>query len=79
MRNCVKDYLENGIIDDRDFLWFLMTNDFLGMCKVADAMNQRMLFEWAMFVYQEVPIDAHGSSSKVNAWCRARQADANTV
>ena len=50
------------------FLTALLKNDFLGACGQADDNNSRLLWEWAGFLYNEVPAACKGSVEAVLNW-----------
>ena len=69
------DYMYEGLskylIDGQkpgDFLWAVLTNDFVGAVCGADGTNSQMLVEWARFIYNEIPSPAWKSEEAVREW-----------
>jgi hypothetical protein len=50
------------------FLEALLKNDFMGAAAMADDNNRRLLWEWAGFLYNEVPSECKGSDSRFWNW-----------
>lgn len=67
MREAVIRYVEDGIPPD-SFLCALLSNDLMEACKRADCTNQRHIYEWASFLYCELPFSCYGSPAKIEAW-----------
>ncbi len=56
------------------FLRAVLCNDLKAAAAYADDSNQRKLFEWAMFLYNDVPSLAWGDEQKLLAWHAAHHA-----
>ena len=67
MREGTQRYIENGI-PPGDFLRALVENDLFGAMGKADDVNQRAMFYWCVFFYNEAPSGCFGSPQKVAAW-----------
>lgn len=67
MRNGMQLYIEKGIPPE-DFLYAILSNDFMAAAGQADDINQKCLFEWASFVYNELPMNCHGNKKMVDEW-----------
>ncbi len=67
MHDGVRLYVENGV-EPGGFLYAVLTNDFKEACGRADSTNRECLFEWAGFIYNELPSQCQGSPEKVQAW-----------
>ena len=72
MRGGVRRYLEEGI-EPGSFLLSLLENNFIRVCRQADATNRELLFVWAEFLWWEMPGGSWGSPEKVEAWMKSRQ------
>jgi len=60
-------YLVEGILPG-DFLTAVLQNDFMEACGRADATNRDLLFDYALFLYNDAPRWAWGSVEKVRQW-----------
>ena len=68
MHTPVREYVERGA-PIGGFLAALFSNDFLGVYKHAD--DPAAMFQWASFLYNEVPAGCHGSPEAVEKWQKA--------
>lgn len=63
-------------IEDRrppgGFLQAVLANDFVMAASRADDINQRCLFDWASFLYNEAPVECWGSPEAVYDWVEGR-------
>jgi len=69
MQNVVVDYIERGI-DGGDFLTAVFENNFMLSLGMADIINERMIKQWAEFLYEHAPSQCWGSVEKVAEWKR---------
>lgn len=69
MRASVHDYLDHGLHPGQ-FLYHILCNDFVHAVCVADDINKNLLFEWANFLYWEIPSTTWGSKEKVDAYMK---------
>ena len=51
-----------------DFLRAVLENNLMEAFSRADGENTRDMAEIMEFVYNDMPVDCHGSREKVNAW-----------
>lgn len=62
-------YVLRGVLPDpADFLFHLLTNDFMGMMRTSDDNNRARLLEWGRLVYNDIPRSCHGSVQAVSNW-----------
>jgi hypothetical protein len=74
MHRAVAVWIEEGEPRPRlhgDFLFAILTHDLMAAAVHADAQNARALHAWAMFLYNYVPSQAHGSAEDLDAWYKA--------
>lgn len=69
----IRRYIEDGI-PMGDFLTAVFANDLLGAFGRADHINQNLIRDYALWVYNEAPSPCHGSYERVKAWIAATQA-----
>ena len=69
MREGTRRYIEEGV-EPGQFTVAVFANDFLGAAGRADENNSMVLRAWALFIYNEVPGNCHGSYDKVAAWIK---------
>lgn len=50
------------------FLNAVLRNDLIDAAGRADGQNMYALYEWAVFVYNAVPMPARGSQEAIQAW-----------
>lgn len=67
MRGGMSRYMERGI-PPGSFMTAILTNDFKEAFMRADAINKAHMVEWAEYVVNYMPADAHGSMQKVREW-----------
>jgi hypothetical protein len=67
MRDGVRRYVLEGKMTG-GFLTSVFENDFARAVQRADAVNYRMLSNWAIFLFAAMPSEAWGSPSKVSQW-----------
>lgn len=72
MRQGVMDYLEKGYTPG-SFLYAVLCNDLTESAAQADDINKHLLFEWASFMYNEVPSVSRGSSEKVDKYLQDKK------
>lgn len=81
MQDGARLYVEQGIAPGH-FMTAVLANDFLRAAGRADEENLRSLPLWARWIYNEIPIAAHGSYEAVEKWCEhgglSRLADQNS-
>ena len=63
-------YVIHGI-QPGDFMFAVLSNDFMGAVGRADSFNKHNLYEWASVIYNDVPSQCHGSRELVTAWIKA--------
>lgn len=67
MRESVRLYIEQGI-QPGDFLYSVLCNDLSGAFFRADSWNREAMYNWARFLWDEIPGACWGSADKVRAW-----------
>ena len=72
MRDGVKLYLEHGI-EPGDFLYAVLCNKLVESFGRADTTNRAHMYDWANFLYNEMPIGSWGSEGVVKTWMLAHQ------
>lgn len=60
-----------GKIEPGSFLTCVLKNDLRGACENADYMNQRLLYNYVKFLYNEAPSGSWGSVEKYENWIRS--------
>lgn len=74
-RDGIKLYLERGIMPG-GFLTSILENNLVEAFARADDINIHRMFDYANFLYNEMPSPAWGSPEKVKAWAEARRSKA---
>ena len=69
MQDGVVKYIEHGI-DGGGFLNAVLENNFVHALGRADMINERMIKQWAEFLYMHAPSQCWGSVEKVAEWKR---------
>ena len=69
MRDGTKRYIESGI-PPGSFLEAVICNDLRGAFMRADHINVEAMKDWAMFFYNDVPGNCHGSPEVYDAWIK---------
>jgi hypothetical protein len=69
----VRGYLEHGWTPG-SFLYAVLCNNLKESAAQADDTNKLCLFEWACFMYNEMPSDTQGSPEVVNAYLEKKRA-----
>ena len=67
MQGGARRYVERGI-PPGSFLTAVLENNFLEAFKRADAENTERMKDWARWIYNECPRDAHGDPETVAEW-----------
>lgn len=67
-------YIEAGVAPGA-FMLGVLRNDLMEACRQADDINQRLLFDWALWLHNYAPPGCYGSREKVDNWL-AYQRDA---
>ena len=67
MHGALARYIVFGISGGK-FLTAVMENNLVEACLRADDVNQRHLREWALLVYNDLPMACSGSPEKVKKW-----------
>ena len=67
------DYLEKGYTPG-SFLRAVLCNSLTESAAQADDINRYCLYDWARFMYNEVPLIARGSPEIVNAYLEKKRA-----
>lgn len=70
MRDSVERYLVHGI-PPGGFMIAVLSNSLTEAAGRADATNRELLLEWASWLYNFCPAQAHGSMDKVVKWCES--------
>jgi hypothetical protein len=60
-------YIEQGVAPG-SFLSAILCNDFMAAAGRADDINQRALFAYCYFLYNEAPAGCHSSESNFKHW-----------
>ena len=71
MQPAVEGYYYNGQYPG-SFLRAVLSNQLLQSFEAADEINEAHMKDWVMFLYNELPSSAWGSSEKVDLWILAR-------
>jgi hypothetical protein len=53
------------------FLEAVLSNDLMNAFGRADEGNCRLMFEYAKYVYNKMPMGCHGSRKIYNSWCES--------
>ena len=72
MRDGITLYVEHGILPG-SFMTAVLENKLVQAVGHADDTNSRLLKNYAMFLYNEMPSQSWGSPEKVDKWAKARQ------
>lgn len=67
MRDSIRQYVEIGA-PVGDFLTALLSNKLVETFGQADEINSTFMFQWANFLYNEVPGDCWGSPEAIARW-----------
>lgn len=67
MHGAISRYVQHGT-PPGSFLTAVLSNDLREAFAHADPINQAAMLHWVRFLYNHMPSDSHGSSSKVRAW-----------
>ena len=71
MQEHVRAYVEDGEEPDRfDFLYAVLCNDLVRSFGFADPTNLLAMHTWALWLFNECPLQAWGSPAKVEAWVK---------
>ena len=73
MQEVARLYIEEGE-EPGGFLMAVLTNNLVEAATRADGVNQQRLFEWAGWLYNDIPDRAWGSAEKVLAWSNEQKA-----
>lgn len=68
MSNYLLHHIQPG-----SFMTAVLSNNLRESVACADEINSRLLKEWVMFMYNELPADSWGSPEKVNNWLSKRE------
>ena len=71
MQASVEEYYYNGQYPGA-FLRAVLSNQLVQAFGTADEINEQCMKSWVMFLYNELPSSAWGSSEKVDLWILAR-------
>ena len=72
MREAARLYIEEGEMPGH-FLTAVLTNNLVEAFGNADEDNRSCMWEWCLWLYNEIPMPAWGSANKVLAWCNEQQ------
>ena len=78
MREGVRLYLEFGI-EPGSFLRAVLENNLVEAVGRADTINRECMFDWANFLYNEMPGNSWGNREKVAAWIVKRRNEKPTA
>ena len=73
-RDGMRLYVEHGIMPG-SFMTAVLENNLVEAFAHADDINIHRMFDYANFLYNELPGNAWGSSAIVLAWAEARRAE----
>jgi hypothetical protein len=65
-------YVERGILPG-GFLLAVLCNDLMESLGRADSYNRASIFQICQYIYNNLPANSHGNTSKVSAWVRLKQ------
>lgn len=65
--NGITTYYKTGEVHGH-FLSALFANDFVGAVTSADAHNSEFIYEWAIWLYNFVPVNSWGSEEIVDGY-----------
>lgn len=68
MMEDARQYVEEGTLNC-DFLRSVLENNLSGAYGNADDMNIREMFNWAMWLHNDIPALCWGTPDQVKAWC----------
>lgn len=66
-RDQAVDYVKRGYVPG-SFLSAVLRNDLISAAEHADDINRGLLYQWACFVYNAVPMGARGSQEAIDNW-----------
>ena len=69
MQHSVREYIEKGH-PVGNFLRAVLENKLVESFGRADQENLRAMYNWASFLYNEMPCEARGSKEAVDAWIK---------
>jgi len=69
MRDGMQRYVQYGV-KPGDFLYLVLSNDFVHALGQADSINTARIVDYAKFLYLELPTACWGSREKVDAWIK---------
>lgn len=67
----MRRYVEDGI-EPGSFLRLMLEHKIYEAAGYADIHNQNRLFDYIVFMYNDLPMLAHGSPELVDAWIAAK-------
>ena len=68
MQDGAKRYVEEGCTPG-DFLQAVLENNLSGAYGYADDVNIREMYNWAMWLHNDIPALCWGTKDQVKAWC----------
>lgn len=68
MHRGIIDYVEKGYRPG-SFFYAVLCNNLVEAAMQADDVNKHYLFQYASFMYNELPHNCWGSREKVQKWC----------
>ena len=77
MQDGMRLYIERGV-EPGSFITAVLCNDLMGALGKADDINRHRLFDYGLFLYNEVPSSCFGSREKVAAWVARGGLQGNT-
>lgn len=70
-KRTIDNYVEHGLLPG-SFVTAVLSNDLMGALGKADIDNRRDIFEICQYVWDTVPVAAHGSPQKVSQWLKRK-------
>ena len=74
MRGAMRRWIERGIWPG-DFLTAVLQNNLVEAAVRADETNLYRLFDYSIFLYNEIPSLSWGSTERTEEWARSRQSE----
>jgi hypothetical protein len=73
-KDSITRYVNEGV-PTGGFLEAVLANDLMEAVGRADSTSLVNLFDICVFIYNEIPVAAHGSRERVAAWLERKQAE----
>ncbi len=72
MQEAARRYIEEGEMPG-DFLVAVLENNLTRAFGRADEVNRSAMWQWCLWLHNEIPMGAWGSAANVLAWCNEQQ------